>query len=510
MGFRHFVPALFFIIPLALASEDHLYQDEGPQTIISHPKPVSVRRTTNIGPMQREVTDHSIRILFQGDYPKKKTPSNHLVCSIQPEDESFEAKVSCWPMDPKCYHLHEVNFDQLLPDTTYVIEMGYLRGDEGLLPGPYDFSDAHEFKVRTAPHDYQGPVSFILFSCWRYFKRLGVSFCKEEGDRAWHHIDENINNHRKQNMDTHGILGAGDTMYADPFLALMRCQKEGDFVKSWMHSFKQEDLKNITLHIPLMTQEDDHNVSNDSASRETYGQSKRSLERFDGGIAATRLCALPHDLPEGQLWYSRVVYGQPLFFADLRRERKEGEIMGETQYKAMKKFIKKSNRDDRIPILVFSVPFSTQDGNDSCTDFTMWQHDLLCYLRDKALRVMIFSGDTHVGYTHFFQARGDGGQEIGAPIMEATVSGLHAKTRGKARTTKSIIDRSSNGLVMEAIGEKSAHIRADLYHQVLEEDLFARLTIDDKIFRITYYSTQDGHQLMRFTVDYKNNQTLWD
>jgi phosphodiesterase/alkaline phosphatase D-like protein len=339
-------------------------------------------------------------------------------------------------------------------------------------------------------------------------------FGMKETRQGWRSVQKNIQHAFLNGIETDGILGAGDQIYADFAGKLAYAQSLRDFVKRYHLPYSSDEFKAVTSQIPYQTIPDDHAVTNDSGARDHYSHSKKGLQRFDNGMSAARLLEFPPEQPDNCYWRETLIGNVPIFFADLRRERDkvEGRIMGETQFKALKVFL--MLHQQTIPLLVFSVPFSTQDGHGSCTDYPIWQKELMEFAQEQQLKFVIFSGDTHVGYTHVFQAKDSDGKNVGRPVLEATVSGFHAHSHGKAPSTKSIIDRTSQGgLRFESTSPINVlHPAADKKHPVHKKDLFARMTFDHETddVHIEYFRIKNNQKLMGLTYHSIEGTSKWD
>lgn len=483
-----------------------------------------IRSTSGIGPLLREINATSFSFLFQGDMPPscplkrilsktgQGSQHNKIVLRLTPQGTEKSVDAIWDSLNPQAYNMTEISCEHLSPDTTYLLEVGYTRCKENLQP-PFDFMNAHRMEIKTLPFLPSDTTSVILFSCWRHNKYGPIRIGHEASKQAWESILNNIARYEQNGIRTDAIWGMGDTVYQDPFGPLGASRRKEDFIKKYVYSFSLPAFKEVTSKVPFQSIADDHAVRNGSGSREDFVRpacffmKKAQARLFDRGMDALRLCELPHDQSKNYLWRKQLLGQQPVFWADLRRERQGREtLMHADQFNALKDFL--LQHKDRIPILIFSVPFSTQDGNESCTDYPHWQKELMEFAHNQQVRFTILSGDTHVGFTQVFQAHNAHHEKVGPAILEATVSGLNAIGRGKAATTKSLIDRTAEGgLLFSSIAPDFQPSREDVDHPILTENLFARLTIHhgETWHHIEYFRTQDAQKILGLKVIYKGD-----
>lgn len=502
----------FFLTPLLFTSslDDDIHislSHEHPLTGLldensSQPNP-PIYGSRKISPLLKDKTPTSLTFLFQGDfYPsffKNIFPQdllfNQLIVSLESQDNS--PVVYQGLLDPDFYHVTEVSITGLQPQTNYTLRMGYARTQTKLHPD-FDFSQSHTLSLCT-PASYSHISSLIIFSCCKEGRLGPLPLGKKAVKRAWKAIEDNIHQAKEMGLQTDAILSLGDTVYPDfPLPVTSRRQ----FIRSYHRLFHHKPFKRITQSIPFKGIGDDHAVENDSSSREIYIASSnpwiraRREKRFDNGLFALRLLELPHDQQES-LWRHETIGQQPIFFADMRRERTPDRIMDDVQYEALKDFIQ--HHQETLPLVAFSVPFSTQDGHGSCTDYPVWQRDFMEFLTKRHLKCLIISGDTHVGYAHLVSSLNNSYDKVGPPLFEATISGLHACTRSKASSTHSYVNRLEEGGVL-------FHADPSDHTTVMDEDLFARLTINHALHTVNleYFNTRHV-KINHITVDYSQD-----
>lgn len=481
--------------------------------------PIPVSGPTNIGPILQEKSDHHFSFLVQGPMPDNninKVIPYMIGAKIQlhEEDDEDEPTAHRWAnLESTKFNMTHVVFNHLKADKVYDIQFAFAPlGD--IPEDPAVFNDITPISLKTSSLAPKTTTSFILFSCMWTGKWGPFTFGMKDAMQGWRSVRTNIENYQNAGIETDGVLGGGDQVYGDFGNRFAYCQTKREFVNRYRLPYSSDAFKAVTSLIPFQSTPDDHMVSNDSGARSQYNQSTRGLARFDNGLEIAQLIESPEEQNPHTFWRETSVGTVPIFFADVRRERdqKEGSIMGEEQFTALKAFIK--NNQQPLPLVVFTVPFSTQDGNGSCTDFPLWQKELMEYVDENDLKFVIFSGDTHVGYTHVFQARDDQETAIGHPILEATVSGFHAHSHGKYSTTKSLIDRrDQKGLLFESTSPvNAAHPTFDKKHTTYKKDLFARMTFNHETatVHVEYFKTKNNQKLMGLSYNSTDGTSQWD
>jgi alkaline phosphatase D len=186
------------------------------------------------------------------------------VARILPASSSRFRQPVFFKMNPNFDMTGVVMFDDLLPETEYVYQMGYIFSDldlEDLGPDyPLDWSGIRPgtgaAKFRTGATDGSRPRSFVFGSC-RYLLRLfGGLWFDSRGDKTFRSILRQIDGGAQTDL----LVMLGDQIYADDLNVIAPDETLDEYNARYRAAFSLPHIRELMSRMPTYMTLDDHEI----------------------------------------------------------------------------------------------------------------------------------------------------------------------------------------------------------------------------------------------------------
>mmetsp|Transcript_43904 Transcript_43904/g.78887 ORF Transcript_43904/g.78887 Transcript_43904/m.78887 type:complete len:591 (-) Transcript_43904:323-2095(-) len=330
-------------------------------------------------------------------------------------------------------------------------------------------------------------VSVVFGSCkWVGKDALREPILADKADVVYKTINAQID----QGVATDAFLSVGDNIYADDFNVFDPDDTLDEFCYNYRTSFSTEGQQRLMSRMPTFMQADDHdfwnNFARDAKFRKGFNMStidegqQAIVEQFQAAFGAYKIYQKMHspsaNLPK-QHWYTSKVSGLDVFVIDVRLERRNDVspkiMMGAAQLAALKTWLK--DLGDAVKCIVTAVPFlpemGTPDpepyGSDTWNGYPEQRDEIFLFIKENQVPNVVFlSGDLHCG----FSCAVDCG---GLQVLQFVASPLYYPFGKAGANVLPLKVGDTYTTLKDGTAVKLTHMS-----QLIEEDLFGRLTVD--------------------------------
>jgi phosphodiesterase/alkaline phosphatase D-like protein len=376
-----------------------------------------------------------------------------------------------------------VVINSLEPGTKYRLQIGYT--DQGFALDNLHWDQAHQLTVQTLsdpPNDY---FSFLTGSCRRLDEIFGISLWGKKGDKIFDAMVKNIKIAEASGGKTDFIAFTGDQIYADA-TPIHACRSFDEYARRYELAFSQIFMRRLLASgIPIYMMRDDHEWWNNADKEEQDGRAKQN----QAAQKAYDLFQRPQGKDTPHWWYT-TTGDVNVFFMDVRSEREpsQARMISNDQMEALKEWLVREDQQDRIKIIVSSVPMFLLDTDDSWGGYKSQLADLITHIIDNNIKyLMVLSGDAHCENDALFTIYNKEGKAKGQ-ILEVLVSGLFAVSREKAGQLSDRMDLLEHGYYVRANGG---------LRPTVTKNLFARISGDQRTKNVGIWVYDRNNKLLK-------------
>jgi len=314
----------------------------------------------------------------------------------------------------------------------YKYQIGYFELPIGDIQNIYSYNWNNSY-VGEITINGNNTFSFCFGSCRRYTKLMGLTLYDTgtNSDVIYSAIE-------RQKPDF--FLSIGDQVYFDPF-GYISYKSLKSKCKLYRKVYNMIYHRNLYASIPIYHMCDDHDIQHNNTCKKDRLKHPETFK--DGLIAYSRYQYMhgPENLPlDGNLWYTFDIEKLPgdgkcatFFVMDTRTHRNEkiGKMIEEYQMKALIDWIHDRSKIDWVKFIVSSVPFLSQNTDDSWYGYPVQQREIIDLIF-QAKNVFILTGDAHCARFASYGIYSDG-NKLGS-ITEILSSGLVAVAHDKGKS----------------------------------------------------------------------------
>jgi alkaline phosphatase D len=374
-------------------------------------------KSLSVGPIVGEATSKHLRVLGRGE----TSPSVGVIRLGEKSDLS-DAQPQFVKMDRDWDFTGVAIFSNLISETTYYYQYGWVEADFSTTPFPVAWNDIPTYSIKILSEDDSKSSAIILGSC-RYLLRLQATGIggsvedqfnfKEKGDKTFGAI---LQGHVNQNLVTQTIM-CGDQIYADDANLLFPAEKLEHYNLRYRVAFSQPFIRELMARVPTFMILDDHEIEDNWPSQATpqdvLGKYVYALNAYYSyQTQQSPLLAVDNNQLQGtptKFWYSYRDACADFFVMDTRTERQipPTRIISLQQMDALKNWL--CDGSGRVKCVVSPVPLfpNYKNGDDQWGEFVEQRNQVIDFIATKKIEKVVFlSGDIHNSYTSILEGNG--------------------------------------------------------------------------------------------------------
>ena len=362
-------------------------------------------------------------IRLWGKARKHKKNSIYLIGRVKNRYDNVYKQLKMHKLNEKDDYTCMLRFDKLVEDTVYDYQLGYIIGEHLLNEFDLDWSliQTKSFKTDSPKHN----PSFVFGSCRRYIDIAGMHFCGagKSGDRIYNSIN---------NLHPDFFLSIGDQVYFDPMNDFMRAKTLKDMRKLYTKVRNFPHIRVLMANTPTYEICDDHDNHCNNSNYNTRTREPNVYANAQKAYLEYQYYKEVSDI--NNYWYTFNRGNATFFVFDVRNERDERHdiIISDAQFKAFSNWINDKQNKYKIKFVVSSVPFISQNTDDSWYGFPKQQKEVLKLVLSK-VNVYLLTGDAHCARSGKYKIIDKNEAFIGC-ITEILSSGLVAISHDQGKS----------------------------------------------------------------------------